>query len=426
MVQDTSFPPQFYATDDGLKECTVLWAVSVPGESPWCTPSPLTGYKSLRPYKFPIPGAPHLGVQIKIYDSQLAEGLQASDLCTFVGTLTKEPLHRAWLDHDEELEEDQVPTLHVQSTRPTPSTIILRTFPASLAPDVRTVRNQLVDWIAEEALGGDKDAAEWVLLSAIARTQSRTPPILPPSLTLSSFPSPPPPSSSSTPTLHHILALTLPLFTTLPLTLDTLNTTSFFPQDKTGNSDLHSGWLQVPKGMVYLLTEMGITEGQVLPAGVNNLRVVQGVMNDQTLAYEFPFSRFSFPTDISFVVLTEGKKSAFFQTTVNVPLKIANGGNYDLYKPLDQVKLPSEETLSQWRSLVGGSKVGQVTIDDETAKYIQDDFVTERKATTTTSDDLINRMMTAKLLALSYHEKIVTKDIWEETKALEARRKARL
>lgn len=86
-------------------------------------------------------------------------------------------------------------------------------------------------------------------------------------------------------------------------------------------------------------------------------------------------------------------------------------------------------------------------------KYIQEDFVKERKATTTassrekgesmvTSDDLIHRMTTAKsvssiicerghanvvvrLLALSLHEPLVTKDIWEETKTLEARRKAR-
>ncbi|KAJ3562296.1 hypothetical protein NP233_g9665 [Leucocoprinus birnbaumii] len=317
-------------------------------------------------------------------------------------------LHSADFDQSEEPEE--APTLHVLYTRETPATIVPRSFPAPLAPDARTVRDGLITWIADEALGGDRDAAEWVLLSIISKTQSRTPPIYPPSLTLSSFPSPSSPSST-TPTLHHILALLLPLFATLPLTLDTLNTTSFYPSDKNQSSDLHSGWLQ----------------------GVENLRVVQGVMNDQTLGYVFPFSRFSFPTDVSFVVVTEGRKSAFFGTTVNVPLTKTNA---DLYKPLDQIKVPSEETLNQWRSLVGGSKIGQVTINDETAEYIQDDFVKERRDTATTnsdekkesaitSDDLIHRMMTARLLALSYHEKFVTKQIWEETKALEARRKAR-
>jgi len=37
------------------------------------------------------------------------------------------------------------------------------------------------------------------------------------------------------------------------------------------------------------------------------------------------------------------------------------------------------------------------------------------------SHDVNNR-----LLALSYHEKFVSKEIWEEAKALEARRKARI
>ncbi len=31
------------------------------------------------------------------------------------------------------------------------------------------VREELLDWIADEALGGDRDAAEWVLLACVAR-----------------------------------------------------------------------------------------------------------------------------------------------------------------------------------------------------------------------------------------------------------------
>lgn len=38
-------------------------------------------------------------------------------------------------------------------------------FPASND----SVHDDLVDWIAEEGLGGDRDAAEWVLLACIAR-----------------------------------------------------------------------------------------------------------------------------------------------------------------------------------------------------------------------------------------------------------------
>lgn len=47
--------------------------------------------------------------------------------------------------------------------------------------------------------------------------------------------------------------------------------------------------------------------------GLTNISVMQEVISSQTLGYVFPFSQFSFPTDISCVVLSEGKKSAFFK-----------------------------------------------------------------------------------------------------------------
>lgn len=47
--------------------------------------------------------------------------------------------------------------------------------------------------------------------------------------------------------------------------------------------------------------------------GLLNINAVQEIMGSQSLAYQFPFSCFAFPTDISCIVLAEGKKSAFFK-----------------------------------------------------------------------------------------------------------------
>ncbi len=131
----------------------------------------------------------------------------------------------------------------------------------------------------------------------------------PPSLLLSHFP--PPPDVSSLPTLYHALTLIHPIVNILPLSLDTLNKTSFCPESV--KEDLHSGWLQVPHGSVYLFAESGITEGIVQEKGIHNLRATQALMTSQTLDYVFPFSRFTFPTDVSPIVLAPGAKSAFFQ-----------------------------------------------------------------------------------------------------------------
>ena len=98
---------------------------------------------------------------------------------------------------------------------------------------------------------------------------------------------------------------------TLALSLDLLNTVPFAPESL--NEDLHSGYLQLAHGTTMLMTEGGIQEGKLVERGVLNVQAIQEVMSAQTLAYKFPFSEFSFPTDISFVVLAQGTKSALFQ-----------------------------------------------------------------------------------------------------------------
>ena len=58
-----------------------------------------------------------------------------------------------------------VPTLHVLFVREDRLNI-LETPKDSIE---QPVREELLDWIASEALGGDRDAAEWILLTCVAR-----------------------------------------------------------------------------------------------------------------------------------------------------------------------------------------------------------------------------------------------------------------
>jgi hypothetical protein len=58
-----------------------------------------------------------------------------------------------------------VPTLHVLFIRMHP----LDVLSALKDPIQPHIRDELLDWIADEALGGDRDAAEWVLLACVAR-----------------------------------------------------------------------------------------------------------------------------------------------------------------------------------------------------------------------------------------------------------------
>ncbi|KAG6861875.1 hypothetical protein C0995_010581 [Termitomyces sp. Mi166 len=417
MIQDTSLSREVSS------DLRVLWAVSVPGESPWCALAPpqcLVPYISPHPHKFPVPSASHLGVQIKIYNTDTGpDAFKSTDIHTFVGILTSEPLPPT-LELDTHV---LVPTLHVLFSQPLPPTIIPRVYPSTHRSQV--IRDQLIAWIADTSLAGDLDAAEWVLLSIISRVQSRTPPILPLTLTVSRFPSPKGPNT--TPALAHTLSQILALLTTLPLSLETINNTAFVPESK--DEDLHSGWLQLPKGSVCLVTEGGVTEGKT-HSGIVNLRALQQTISTQKLEYLFPFSRFAFDTDLAFVILAEGKKSVFFQTDTNVPLQ-PNAANFDFYPTPEIVQTLPQQKLDAFRSLVGAAKVGNMTVSEETAKFIQEDFVQERQAAplsseAPSSEELIQRMMVARLLALSLQETEITVPVWEAAKNLEAKRKARV
>ncbi|KAK0448360.1 uncharacterized protein EV420DRAFT_1567556 [Desarmillaria tabescens] len=419
MIQDTSISPEVYLARlpggkvggwglvdetvhagpnfdySNLRECSVLWAVSIPGE--WSTGDPEGGpeHRSTQPHKFPLHGVSHIGVKIKIYDGQ-ADSFKPTDI---------RHLRRLHTDLDGSTS-TLVPTLHVLFSRPVSSTVM----PRSVASDFDTnLRSELISWIAHEGLAGDLEAAEWVLLCCIARVQSRTPPIFPPSLGLCRFPSPAFPTSL-TPAISHILSL-------LFLSVSTIS--PFFSKDE----DLHSGWLQLPKGSVCIVTEAGVQEGNVVERGLLNLRAMQEMMTSQTLQYVFPFSSYSFETDVVFIVLSEGNKSAFFPTLVQFPLKPVTETN-GLYKSPGEIQLPSK--IDTFRHLVSKARNSSVSIGDETAKQIQEDFVNERKGGNVTADDLIQRMSVARLLALSYDKSEVDGEVWEKAKSLERSRRERI
>jgi len=134
--------------------------------------------------------------------------------------------------------------------------------------------------------------------------------------------------------------------------------------------------------------------------------------------------------DLGFIVLAEGRKSAFFQTSITIPLQRPESqpgeSERDLYKAPEQITLPCAEKLAQFRKLVEAAKAGNVQVRDAASEYIQNDFVRERQDDKNVStDDFILRMTIARLLALSLQESEMTVDVWERAKALDGRRKAR-
>jgi Mini-chromosome maintenance replisome factor len=87
---------------------------------------------------------------------------------------------------------------------------------------------------------------------------SRSPPLLPLSLALSGF-------NLEVQPLVDVVSQLVPLCTTLPLSLHNVNNTGFYPESK--DEDLHSGWLQLPKGSLCIVSELALTEGTISERG---------------------------------------------------------------------------------------------------------------------------------------------------------------
>ena len=102
------------------------------------------------------------------------------------------------------------------------------------------------------------------LIPRFLSSQSRHPPTLPPSLQLTSFPSPI--NGPSTPSICSVLSKVLSLVSVVKLSLEALNEEPFVPESN--GEDLSSGYLQVPVGSVIFLTEAGIKEGKINEKGI--------------------------------------------------------------------------------------------------------------------------------------------------------------
>lgn len=171
LYQDLASSSSIDINFQDLRECSVFWAITVPGESRWYakrlegplfdkvprTPSRMPSRTRNR-HKLPNPQSAGFGVLIKIYDNGLAQDLKPMATATFVGILTMESTEPG-------PEAVALPVLHVTHVQvPTPE--ILLEPPGNTAP---VVYEGLINWVSQEALAGDRDAAELIILCSIAR-----------------------------------------------------------------------------------------------------------------------------------------------------------------------------------------------------------------------------------------------------------------
>ncbi|BGP13969.1 hypothetical protein JCM10213v2_001907 [Rhodosporidiobolus nylandii] len=327
------------AQDDykNLRERQVFYVVSVPGETQW----------------------------VKEVYGDAAEQLKTTDVCEFIGVLGETSVSTAFDElSDSSPSAAPVPALHVILARPCSKASV----PSVDVADKEALRQQLVDYLAA-SLGGDVDAAEWVLLALVARIHTRhATGMALGALSLNlAFP-----DSFST-SLSSVLSSLVPTLATLDLSIASLNDKATRLAPRSRDESLESGNLQLAPGTAVLVDLRGISEGKLEDTGVRNLRHLATTVSQQKLAYEFPFSSFELDTDLNFILLSEGKAIV----------------------PVIQADFVERRQASQ-----GGEGMSQ--------------------------DDLLFRMTAARLMALSCGDAALSKEAWMRTAELDDRRKERM
>ncbi|BGP22901.1 hypothetical protein JCM10295v2_001792 [Rhodotorula toruloides] len=418
-----------------LKERQLFYVVSVPGETEWLKENldnasisnlqssldrlSLNASSSSAPApaasKNPNPAEPHFGLVAKIYGDS-GESHKTTDVCEFIGVLGETSLRNAFDELSDSASSwtSTVPALHVILTRPASKP----TLPASpTEKEAReAIRKELVAYLAE-SLAGDSDAAEWVLLALVSRTHTRhaTGMVLG-SLSLNlALP------DCFTTTLPDTIASLVPTSTTLDLSIASLNNQNTRLAPRSRDESLESGRLQLANGTAVVVDLRGIGEGKLEGTGVQNLRHVATTVAQQKLSYQFPFSTFELETDLNFILLSEGK--AIVPSECIVYVKPATDAKASTSRP-DKAK------LDQLRSFISAAKYSTFDIPEGMSEVIQSDFVERRQASHggegMSQDDLVFRMTAARLMALSYGEKAMSKEAWLRTAELDDRRKERM
>ncbi|KAF9097635.1 hypothetical protein BGX29_007997 [Mortierella sp. GBA35] len=376
------------------------YCVSVPGQSQWVKDTDnaksttldaaLDGLKieetkesEVIKERFPFPGVGHFAAVVKTHSSDVSIGV--TDMVEVIGVLgasDKVSSGDSFDFHEETAAGPRVPTVHAilmnkvedhghpelaANGRPSESDL------AELAKDAKTIREELIQYIAQ-AVRGDKFAAELVLLHLLARVYSR-----PSGTVLGKFSLNLKDSSANSPvskSLEKVVKSLLPKVHAIPMTLENLNKNYFYPR---GEEQLVSGMLQVTRGTLLLLDETAMEEGTLVDQGIKNLKAVSDVSLYQTLNYVFPFNNLEFQTDISLLIVSFG--SSLVPVDCGITLRP---------EALTQESgEPSEEMLRSFRRYISALRLAEYSFSEDMAKEIETEFMEQRKAASAAGSALI-------------------------------------
>ena len=343
---------------------------------------------------------------VKVYDS--AEEILLNTMVEFVGIFYDHPvikaddMQTAYVKQTtksffqfrsifrSQIDEDKLPrvkTLHcIQYKKLSHLNPLLHYQPTIDSNQIHHARQMLLS-IFESIFPNDALLCEYLLLHLISRTYIRQPSAAygKLSLNLSHL------SSEQFQALEQILQTILPLYSNISINVNTLNTTQLMPnknvaQDEDNQAQLKRTPLQLPFHSHLLIDETQMECGQLTTLGLNNIKLLQDLLRQQTLKYEFHVYQLDYECDIRCLIISSTKSIL----PSDVYIRYENQ-----QQPVQEITFPSltNEQLDQIRRYL--TYVGQQIELDQTVTnlssdintHIQEDFVNMRKQKLLTSLD---------------------------------------
>jgi hypothetical protein len=305
--------------------------------------------------------------------------------------------------------------------------------------DMAAARARILNLLSM-VLGEDTLAAEYLLLQLVASVHHRSKDgavgIFP--LNITACPAYEPNNgttgaSNSLSPLGEAIATAIDAFVPrclpLPLTLEKLNSASWVPRRGAEDLLMASGALQIAAGTQLVVDETVLQSGQLNETGLRNLAALQGIMQQQKLAYDFQFFSMDQPTDAPVTVLSTARTMLKGVGEVVVPLcptaPLPANGAVITAAIAGMNVVPCRHFLAAVRAAVG--KGGDFSIPEAVAASVEKDLAgAKQKDPSLTPDSFHLWLNLARLLAVSHGEKELTPERWAHALEMENKRQERM
>uniref|UniRef100_A0A1E1WQ04 Mini-chromosome maintenance complex-binding protein n=1 Tax=Pectinophora gossypiella TaxID=13191 RepID=A0A1E1WQ04_PECGO len=394
---------------------------------------------------FPLPDVASKSCIVKIYED--TDNLKVNDMIEVIGFLSVDPtLSGEFQPEKNALIEPEVESEAETITHNPPPSLVPRLHAVyvkklehcnpliteaidqdTVLKEANSAREHLLKALTELLLG-DRLAAEYLICHLIACVYLRQDTIALGQfcLNLSNLPTQKYPNYAKQ--LYDIIKQFVTKSYYLPLTIDNMNTMTLLPKKDYECNRLTSGVLQLSKGTHLVLDETKMEQGRLDNTGVHNVAALGHLIKNQKVEYDFKYYKMEFESDISVLVLSEGK--SLLPSDYHVPLK-PEESSLEIFDAIVEAATYylKEEIMNIIRVYLTNLKLVKYTISED-LQFVEEDFIEMRSkadsSNPVTADDLHRLLVLARLVSLSRGRDTLLKDCWDDTKRMEAERLQRV